>query len=128
MPETPPRTGPKVLSAAFDLVFRQGRSPPSCPAPDESDLFNRIRDRAPEATASACREALIRVRRLSLDVYEVCGALREGAFGSGEEARNTAVRVLAETNPGFTEEEYRKAFAVGMMWTSFSGGARIPDP
>jgi hypothetical protein len=61
----------------------------------------------------------IRVRRLSVDVYEVCDALRKGAFGSGEEARNTAVRVLAEKNPGFTEEEYRNAFAVGMMWTSF---------
>jgi hypothetical protein len=58
MPKTPPRTDPKVLSAAFDLVFRQGRSPPSCPAPDESDLLNRIWDRVPEATAAACREAL----------------------------------------------------------------------
>ncbi len=119
MHENPRGTDPKVLSAAFDLVFRQGRSPPSCPSPDESDLFHRIWDRVPEATAAACREALIRVRRLSVDVCEVCDALREGAFGSGEEARNTAVRVLAEKNPGFNEEEYRKAFAVGMMWTSF---------
>lgn len=118
MPDSSPRVDPKVLSAAFDLVFRQGRSPPSCPNPDESDLLNRIRDRVPEASAAACREALIRVRRLSFDAYEAGDAVREGACGSGEEARNTAVRVLAEKNPGFTGEEYRKAFAVGMMWTA----------
>ena len=119
MPKTPPGTDPTVLSAAFDLVFRQGRSPPSCPHPDESDLLNRIRDRAPAAPAAACREALIRVRRLSLDVYEVCDAFRDGAYGTGEGAHDAAVRALAEKNPGFTEDEYAKAFAVGMMWTAF---------
>jgi len=119
MPDIPMSANPKVLSAAFDLVFRQGRAPPSCPNPDESDLLNRIRDRAPAAPAAACREALIRVRRLSLDVYEVCDALRDGAFGTGEGAHDAAVRALAEKNPGFTEDEYAKAFAIGMMWTAF---------
>ena len=119
MPEPPLSADPTVLSAAFDLVFRQGRAPPSCPHPDESDLLNRIRDRAPAAPAAACREALIRVRRLSLDVYEICDAFRDGTYGTGADAQAAAERALAEKNPGFTENEYAKAFAVGMMWTAF---------
>ncbi|MDD1715358.1 MAG: hypothetical protein LUQ01_00005 [Methanolinea sp.] len=119
MKGTPVKADQKVLSAAFDLVFRQGRSPPSCPDPDESDLLNRIRDKVPEATAAACREALIRVRRLSIDVYDECDAFREGIYGSGDEAKDSAIMALAEKNPGFTIEEYRKAFVVGMMWTAF---------
>ena len=119
MAEPPAQANARVLSAAFDLVFRQGRSPPSCPNPDESDLLNRIRDRAPEAPAVACREALIRVRRLSLDVYDVCDAFRDGALGTGEEAHEAALRALAGSNPGFTRDQYERAFAVGMMWTAF---------
>jgi len=119
MAETPGQAGSPVLSAAFDLIFRQGRAPPSCPHPDESDLLNRIRDREPAAPAAACREALIRVRRLSRDVYEVCAAFRDGAFGNGEGAHDAAVRALAAKNPGFSDDEYAKAFAVGMMWTAF---------
>ena len=111
-----PETDPETLSAAFVLVFRQGRSPPSCPAPDDNDLLNRIRDAVPAATPAVCREALVRVRRLSFDVMEICTALREGQYGSGGEAQAEAIRDLEGRNPGFTGAEYRTAFLVGQMW------------
>lgn len=109
---------PAALRIAFDLVFRKGRSPPSCPTPDDRELLNIIMDRAPEASASGCRDALITVRRLSYDVYPVCDALREGLYGTGSAAEDAAIKDLEEKDPGFTPDEYRTAFAVGMMWTA----------
>jgi hypothetical protein len=111
-----PKLDPAVLSAAFVLVFRQGRSPPSCPMPDDNDLLNRIRDAVPSASPAAGREALIRVRRLSFDVVEVCGALQDGEYGSGDEALAAALADLEGKDPGFSKTEYRTAFAVGQMW------------
>jgi hypothetical protein len=119
MPAAPKKPGPEVMSIAFDLIFRKGRSPPSCPAPDDTDLLNRIRDKVQNESPAVCRDALIRIQRLSHDVYEVCGAFREGAYGKGDEALINALDVLREKCPGLTEEEYRTAFAVGMMWTAF---------
>jgi hypothetical protein len=107
---------PAVLSAAFALVFRQGRSPPSCPMPDDMDLLNRIRDAVPSASPAVCREALIRVRRLSFDVVEICTAYREGDYGSGNEAKAAALCDLEGKDPGFSEPEYRTAFSVGLLW------------
>jgi hypothetical protein len=115
----PEKADEAVLSATFTLVFRQGRSPPSCPQPNETDLLNRIRDAVPAASPAACRDALIRVRRLSSDVLDVCGAFREGNFGTGREAKSAAIQKLAQDNPGFTGPEYETAFAVGMLWTAF---------
>lgn len=108
---------PVVLSAAFNLLFRKGRSPPSCPAPKDADLLNRIRDAVPAASPAACRGALIRVRRLSSDVTEICMGFCEGEYGEGERARTAALSHLEAKNPGFTAFEYRTAFAVGLMWT-----------
>jgi hypothetical protein len=114
---TVPPADPAVLSAAFALVFRKGRSPPSCASPDESDLTNRIRDAVPAASPPACRDALIRVRRLSFDVLEVCSAFRDGQYGAGENAEAAAISDLEGKDPGFSAAEYRTAFLVGMMWT-----------
>jgi hypothetical protein len=111
---------PAVLSAAFVLVFRQGRSPPSCPAPDDTDLLNRIRDAVPSAPPAACREALVRVRRLSFDAAEAGAAYVNGDFGTGEPAKEAAARDLAAKDPGFSDPEYRTAFAVGLMWAGLS--------
>lgn len=111
-----PAADPETLSAAFVLVFRKGRSPPSCPVPDDTDLLNRIRDAVPQASPAVCREALIRVRRLSFDVTEICTAFREGAYGSGDDAQAAALCELEDRNPGFTDAEYRTAFLVGQMW------------
>jgi hypothetical protein len=126
-----PATDPKALSAAFVLVFcdrreheknsensssRQGRSPSLCPAPDDTDLLNRIRDAAPFASPAVCREALVRVRRLSFDVTEICTAYREGEYGSGDRAQAAALCELGDRNPGFTDAEYRTAFLAGQMW------------
>lgn len=119
MPAQPPKPSSAVMSIAFDLIFRKGRSPPSCPAPDDIDLLNRIRDRVQNESPAVCRDALIRIQRLSHDVYEVCGAFREGEYGSGEEAMETALNLLRKKCPGLSDEEYQKAFAVGMMWTAF---------
>jgi hypothetical protein len=107
---------PAVLSAAFVLVFRQGRSPPSCPVPDDAGLLNRIQDAVPGASPASCREALIRVRRLSFDVLEVCAAFREGEYGMDDAAKGAALAALAAKDPGFSEPEYRTAFSVGLMW------------
>ena len=119
LPAVPPLPGHEVMTIAFDLVFRKGRSPPSCPAPDDTDLLNRIRDKVQNESPAMCRDALIRIQRLSHDVYEVCGAFRDGEYGSGDDALETALSLLRTTCPGLSEDEYRTAFAVGMMWTAF---------
>lgn len=113
-----PAPGPDVLSAAFILVFRQGRSPPSCPSPHDSDLLNRIRDAVPQASPPACREALVRVRRLSFDALEIGTAFGQGLYGEGEDAKSAAIRELNERDPGFSEAEYRTAFSVGLIWAA----------
>lgn len=115
----PSRADSETLSVAFTLVFRQGRAPPSCPSPREAELLNQICDRVQAASTAACRDALIRVRKLSYDVYIVCDEFREGIFGTGDEAQAAAINALAEINPGFSKEEYRTAFVTGMMWTAF---------
>jgi hypothetical protein len=112
------KTDPAALSAAFALVFRKGRSPPSCPVPDDTDLLNRIRDAVPAASPAACREALVRVRRLSFDAAESGRAFREGEYGSGDEARAAALAGLEQKNPGFSDPEYETAFSVGLLWAS----------
>ena len=112
-----PTADPKALSAAFVLIFRQGHSPPSCPAPNDTDLLNRIRDAVPAVSPAVCREALVRVRRLSFDVTEICTAFREAQYGGGEGAQTAALAELRARNPGFTDADYLTAFNVGMMWT-----------
>jgi hypothetical protein len=119
MPALPQKPSPEVMSIAFDLIFRKGRSPPSCPAPDDTDLLNRIRDKVKNESPAMCRDALIRIQRLSHDVYEVCGAFRDGEYGSGDEAMIKAISLLEKKCPGLSQDEYRTAFAVGMMWTAF---------
>jgi hypothetical protein len=118
MPAAPPKPNKAAMSAAFTLVFCQGRSPPSCPAPHDTDLLNRIRDKIPNTSPVDCRDALIRIQRLSHDVYEVCGAVRDGEYGTGKDAQAMALSLLEEKCPGLTEHEYRTAFTVGMIWTA----------
>jgi len=119
MPAVHQKPSPEVMSIAFDLIFRKGRSPPSCLAPDDNDLLNRIRDKVRNESPAMCRDALIRIQRLSHDVYEVSGAFREGEYGSGDKALGKALALLQKKCPGLSDEEYRTAFAVGMMWTAF---------
>jgi len=114
-----PGADSETLSVAFTLVFRQGQAPPSCPSPHEAELLNQISDRVQGASPAACRDALIRVRKLSSDVYIVCDGFRKGIFGTGDEAHSAAINALAQINPGFSVEEYRTAFVTGMMWTAF---------
>jgi hypothetical protein len=116
MPKNPPVVDTETLSAAFTLVFRQGRSPPSCPAPNDTDILNRILDAVPSASPASGREALIRVRRLSFDAAEIGAAFREGQYGKGGDAKAAAIAELETRNSGFLEQEYLTAFAVGVMW------------
>ena len=115
-----PAADPKVLSAAFVLVFRQGRSPPSCPAPDDAGLLNRISDAIPSASPAACREALVRVRRLSFDALEAGTTFIQGDYGEGDPAKAAAIADLESKNPGFSESEYRTAFSVGLLWAGLA--------
>jgi hypothetical protein len=119
MHATPPKPNKAAMSAAFTLIFCQGRSPPSCPVPNDTDLLNRIRDKVQNASPAECRDSLIRVQRLSHDVYEICEAFREGVYGTGDDAQALVLSLIEERYPGLTEKEYRTAFAVGMMWTAF---------
>jgi len=107
-----------VLSATFSLVFRKGRSPPSCPAPNDTDLMNRIRDAVPAVSPTVCREALIMVRRLSFDAAEIGAGVLAGEYGSGDAARAAALSELEKRNPKFSQDEYRTAFEVGMIWAA----------
>lgn len=116
MPAEPPNVDARTLSAAFVLIFRQGRSPPSCPAPDDMDILNRIRDAVPDVSPAACREALIRVRRLSFDAAEAGLGFVNGEYGMDDGARLRAIADLEVRNPGFSAAEYRTAFEVGLMW------------
>ncbi len=112
--------GAEARSAAFALVFRQGRSPPSCPAPDDALLLNRILDTAPDSSQKDCRDALIRVRRLSFDAAEIAGEYASGVYGTDDRAKDAAVADLKNRNPGFSDAEYRTAFSVGRMWAGLS--------
>ena len=111
-----PEPDDAARSAAFALVFHKGRSPPSCPVPDDNDLLNRIRDAVPSASPKACREALVRVRRLSFDVTDVAGSFLQGDYGEGKMAQAAALADLEAKGPGFSGPEYQTAFAVGLMW------------
>jgi hypothetical protein len=110
-----PAPDPETLSAAFCLVFRQGWSPPSCPAPNDTDLLNRILDAVPDRSPAVCREALIRVRRLSFDAAEIGSGFCNGEFGEGLNAAAAALAELETRNPGFSGAEYRTAFSVGRI-------------
>src|SRR5512137_1117002 len=98
-----PAIDPRALSAAFVLIFRQGRSTPSCPVPNDTDLLNRIRDAVPAVSPDVCRDALVRVRRLSFDVTEICTAFCEGQYGTGDGARAAAIGEIRNRNPGFCD-------------------------
>jgi hypothetical protein len=113
---SPPSLDPAIVSAAFSLIFRQGRSPPSCPAPDDNDILNRIRDKVPSASPAACRDALIRVRRLEFDVVEIAREFRTGQYGNGDDAEAAALCDLEDRGPGFSDDEYSTAFKVGLIW------------
>jgi hypothetical protein len=113
---SPPSLDPAVVSAAFSLIFRQGRSPPSCPAPNDNDILNRIRDKVPLASPATCRDALVEVRRLEFDVVDIAGAFRSGEYGEGAFAEAAALCELEDKDPGFTDDEYTTAFKIGLIW------------
>jgi hypothetical protein len=98
------------------LYWYSGRgAPPSCPAPNDPDLHNRIRDIVPAASPAVCREALVQVRGLSSDGTEICTAFRKGQYVSGDGVQGAALCESGDRNPGFTDAGYRTAFLVGQI-------------
>ena len=81
------------MSIAFDLVFRKGQSPQSCPSPDNVDLHNRIREKVQNESPAMGGDALMRIQHLWHDDYEIYNAFREGEYGSGD---SRAVEVEAQ--------------------------------
>ena len=108
---------PAMLSAAVSLVLSQG-FPPENSAGDDA-LVRRLCGQFPPAPPELCRDAVSRARKLSRDAYEICDAFRDGAYGKGSEAADAALRGLDEKSPGFSPEDYRQAFAAGLLWTAF---------
>jgi hypothetical protein len=105
--------------ATFALAFTSSRSPLPYEMHTDRELLPAIRERAPAASEKECLEALARIRRLCDAVYDVCGAFRDGKFGSGPGSAPAALAALADTRPGFSDQEYREAFAAGLLWTGF---------
>lgn len=108
---------PALLSAAVSLVLSQG-FPPENSAGDDA-LVRRLCGQFPSAPPGLCRDAVNRAQTLSRDAYDICDAFRDGAFGSGREAADVAIRTLEEKSPGFSTENYQQAFAAGLLWTAF---------
>ena len=108
---------PALLSAAVSLFLSQG-FPPENNAGDDA-LVRLLRGQYPMASPELCRAAVSRARNLSRVAYDVCDAFRDGAFGRGSEAADAAIRALEEKSPGFSAEDYRQAFAAGLLWTAF---------
>lgn len=106
-------------AAAFALAFTNSRSPLPFETHTDAELLELIQARVPLAPVAECREALARVRRLCDAVYEVCEAFRKGGFGTGPESAPAALAALAQALPGFSDQEYREAFAAGLLWTAF---------
>jgi len=111
------RPDPALLSAAASLVLSQG-CPPENSAGDDG-LVQRLCGQFPSAPPPLCRDAVNRARKLSRDTYDICDAFRDGAYGSGSKAADAALRALEETSPGFSPDNYRHAFAAGLLWTLF---------
>lgn len=107
---------PAMLSAAVSLVLSQG-----CPLENSAGddrLVQRLCGQFPPAPPVLCRDAMSRAQKLSRDAYDTCDAFRDGAFGCGSEAADAALRALEEKSPGFSETDYRQAFAAGLLWTA----------
>ena len=112
-------TATGAQAAAFALAFTNSRSPLPFETHTDAELVEVIRARVPSAPMAECREALARVRHLCDAVYKVCEAFRKGAFGTGPESAPAALAALAQSLPGFSDQEYREAFATGLLWTAF---------
>ena len=112
-------TATGAQAAAFALAFTNSRSPLPFETHTDAELVEAIQVRVPSAPVAECREALARVRLLCDAVYKVCEAFRKGAFGTGPESAPAALAALAQSLPGFSDQEYREAFATGLLWTAF---------
>lgn len=119
MPSMPSDMNLEAKRASFELAFGSSRSPLPYERRTDRELLPRIQERAPNASSEEIFDALARVRRLCDNAYEVCDAFRDGGFGEGTSARAAALKELTERTPGFTEAEYKTAFASGLLWTAF---------
>ena len=106
------KTDPAALSAAFALVFRKGRSPPSCPVPDDTDLLNRIRDAVPprisrQTAAKRSSGSAASRSMLSEAVQGIpCRRIRDRGMMHGQ----LPLRILRRKIPGFPTPNTRQHF------------------
>ena len=118
----PEPRGGKDLSAqrvAFALVFQGRRSPAILPDHSDNEFIALIQAEVAGASEEECRQAVHRVRGLCDAVYDICERFREGEIGSGPGDTASAIKVLSDQQPGFSETEYAEAFAAGLLWTAF---------
>jgi len=109
---------PKARKIAFALAFNNSRSPLPYETHTDEELLPVIRAHAPSVSREECREVLESVRSLCGSVYRICEAFRSGMYGSGVPAQVEAIRMLSEEICGFSDAEYRAAFAAGLLWTA----------
>lgn len=119
MPIPRTSTGSEARKAAFALAFTNSRSPLPLECRPDGELITMLRERVPAASDAECREAIKTVRCLCSAVYAVCEEFRSGTCGHGADAARIAIGRLREQQPGFSAEEYREAFAAGLLWTGF---------
>ena len=119
MPSSCISTGSEAQHAAFALAFTNSRSPLPFERHTDAELIMIIQKRLPAASDAECREAIKTVRCLCSAVYAVCEEFRSGTCGHGADAARIAIGRLREQQPGFSAEEYREAFAAGLLWTGF---------
>jgi len=104
---------------AFDIAFRDKRSPLTYEQLTDEQLIMKIKESLPNASAKECHDAITKIRKLCDDVYEVCDSYRDGKFGTDPLAAKTAIIELSKRDPGFSATEYDTAFSVGLLWTAF---------
>jgi len=108
-----------VKEIAFDIAFKEKRSPLVYEKLTNEQLVIKIKSLLPNASSEECLAAITTVRKLCDDVYEVCNAYRDEKFGKGPDAAKTAVTELSKKSPGFSKAEYDTAFTTGLLWTAF---------
>ncbi|MCX6111851.1 MAG: hypothetical protein NTY22_00985 [Proteobacteria bacterium] len=108
-----------VKHIAFDIAFRNKRSPLDYEKLTDEQLIVKIKSSLPNASEKECLDAITKVRQLCNDVYEICDAYRDGKFGKDASAAKAAIIELSKKNPGFLASEYDTAFTTGLLWTAF---------
>jgi len=108
-----------VKQIAFDLAFKEKRSPLVYEKLTDEQLVIKILSILPNTSKNECTAAITKIRQLCDDTYEICNSYRDGKFGKDPLAAKTAIVELSKKSPGFSTSEYDIAFTTGLLWTAF---------